>query len=155
MSEIRIAQFFKLTSAKGDLHYYQNYFINQAYQYNGVNYSFVPFKAQGTTAGINGDNDLLQILFPNLDAVLRLVEVGDYNRLSSLELVTAVVNALDQIVGSPLTEYYTGVGASYSETTVELRFRSAIDSVGSAFPARTLTRQLVGPLPLNSELYLR
>ena len=37
----------------------------------------------------------------------------------------------------------------------ELRFRSAIDSVGSTFPGRSFTRDMVGPLPLNSELYLR
>jgi hypothetical protein len=48
-----------------------------------------------------------------------------------------------------------GIGASVSETTIELRYRSAIDSVISNFPSRTVTRQLVGPLPLNANISLR
>jgi hypothetical protein len=30
-----------------------------------------------------------------------------------------------------------------------------MDSVGATFPARTLTRSLVGPLPLNAQLVLQ
>ena len=48
-----------------------------------------------------------------------------------------------------------GIGASYSDTTIELRYRTAMDSVGATFPGRTLTRSLVGPLPLNAELVLQ
>jgi hypothetical protein len=85
---------------------------------------------------------------------IRLVEEANGNRLSELTLTTAWLNASEQIV-TTLTDYYIGIGASYSDSTLELRFRSAIDSVGSQFPSRTLTRDNVGPLPLNSELYLR
>jgi hypothetical protein len=81
-------------------------------------------------------------------------ERGDGNRLSELELTTAWLNAAGTITNT-VTDYYIGLGASFSDTTIELRFRSAVDSVGSTFPGRTMTRDLVGPLPLNSELYLR
>ena len=103
---------------------------------------------------MNGDNENLRILFPNIEVALRLVEQANGNRLSELTFVTAWLNASEEII-TPMVDYYIGIGASYSDTTIELRFRSAVDSVGSAFPARTLTRDLVGPLPLNSELYLR
>jgi hypothetical protein len=52
-------------------------------------------------------------------------------------------------------ERYVGIGASFSDTTIELRYRTAMDSVGATFPARTLTRSLVGPLPLNAQLVLQ
>lgn len=155
MSVIRIAQFFNLTPTRGTPHLYQNYFVNTTKAYGGQNYSFAPFSAEGTTASLGGENQSMRVLFPNNETVLRLVEASNYNYLSALELTTAWINAADQIIGSPITDYYTGIGAAYSDTTVELRFRSAIDSVGSSFPTRTLTRQSVGPLPLNSELYLR
>jgi hypothetical protein len=153
MAEIRIAQYFKLV-ATGGPYPYQNYFVGQSSSYLSDAYAFAPFRAEGSLASLNGDNENMRVLFPNIEVALRLVEAANGNRLSELTLTTAWLNASDQII-TTLTDYYLGIGASFSETTIELRFRSAIDSVGSAFPSRTLTRELVGPLPLNSELYLR
>jgi hypothetical protein len=153
MAEIRIAQYFKLVTATQTLRY-QNYFVGQNSTYLSESYAFAPFRAEGALASLNGDNENLRVLFPNIEVALRLVEQANGNRLSELSFTTAWLNSSEAIVNT-LTDYYIGIGASYSDTTIELRFRSAVDSVGSAFPARTLTRDLVGPLPLNSELYLR
>mgnify|MGYP000231634605 CR=1 FL=1 len=154
MSEIRIAQYLKLTTSAGAVHRYQNYFVGASSTYLSESYDFAPFRAEGTLATLNGDNQQLQVLFPHIEYALRLVEAGDGNRLSQLQLTSAWLTAAGTITTTS-TDYYIGLGASFSETTIELRFRSAVDSVGSAFPGRTLTRELVGPLPLNSELYLR
>ena len=154
MNQIKIAQYFKLTTATGTTLRYQNFFVGQNSSYLSETYSFAPFRAEGAMAAINGDNQQLQVLFPNVEYALRLVEQGSGNRLSELQLTTAWLNGSDQI-STTLSDYYLGIGASFSETTIELRFRSAIDSVGSQFPGRTLTRDLVGPLPLNADLYLR
>lgn len=154
MAEIRIAQYFKLTTSTGVVHRYQNYFVGETKTFLSESYEFAPFRAEGAMATLNGDNETLQVLFPNIEVALRLVEQGNGNRLSELVLTTAWLNASGQIL-TTLTDYYIGIGASFSETTIELRYRSAIDSVGAAFPKRTLTRDLVGPLPLNSELFLR
>lgn len=154
MSEIRLAQYFKLTASGGKTYRYQNYFVGQSSSYLSELYTFAPFRAEGALASLNGDNETLRVLFPNIEVAVRLVEEADGNRLSELTLVTAWLNASEQVI-NPLSDYYIGIGASFSETTLELRFRSAIDSVGSQFPSRTLTRDNVGPLPLNSELYLR
>lgn len=153
MTEIRIAQYFKLVTTAQTLRY-QNYFVGQNSSYLSESYAFAPFRAEGALASLNGDNENLRVLFPNIEVALRLVEQANGNRLSELTFVTAWLNASEQIINT-VTDYYIGIGASFNDTTIELRFRSAVDSVGSAFPARTLTRDLVGPLPLNSELYLR
>jgi hypothetical protein len=164
MSEIRIAQYFKLVTPQwtdiygrvqaAQTYKYQNYFIGSTSTYLSESYTFAPFQADGSMASLNGDNEQLQVLFPNIDYAVLLVEAGNGNRLSVLDFTTAWLDAAGTIINAH-TDYYIGLGASFSETTIELRFRSAVDSVGSAFPGRTLTRQLVGPLPLNSELYLR
>lgn len=151
---IRIANYFRLTMANGVVHRYQNYFISQSSNYLGEAYAFAPFQAEGSMAALNGDNQQLRVLFPNVEYALRLVEEGDGNRLSELRLTTAWLTASDQI-SNVLNDFYVGIGAGFSDTTLELRFRSAIDSVGSEFPGRTFTRDLVGPLPLNAELVLR
>jgi hypothetical protein len=154
MSEIRIAQFFRLVTANGNLHRFQNYFVSESRTYLGEAYDFAPFQAEGSMASLNGENQQLRILFPNVKYGLMLVEEGEGNRLSTLQLTTVWLDANGNII-TPLSDFYVGVGAAFSDTTIELRFRSAIDSVGSEFPGRTLTRELVGPLPLNADLFLR
>jgi hypothetical protein len=153
-SQIRIAQLFNLQTSTSTRHRYQNYFIGQQYQYVGAKYDFAPFQANGATASLNGDNNPLQVLFPNLEVVLRLVEEGNGNRLSELTLTTLWLTASGGIANQ-YEDYYVGAGAGFNDDTVELRFRSAMDSVGSDFPARTLTSDNIGVLPLNADLYLR
>ena len=153
--DIRIAQFFKLTAANGQQHYYQNYFANETRNYGDKKYSFAPFQAQGTTAALNGDNNVLQVLFPNVDFAVQLLYSSNSNRLSVLELTTQWLTAENEYAGTALTEYYIGIGSSISETTLELRFRSSVDSVASNFPNRTLTRELAGILPLDAQLILQ
>ncbi|NBU93037.1 MAG: hypothetical protein EBS18_00395 [Actinobacteria bacterium] len=153
--DIRIAQFFKLTAANGQQHYYQNYFANETRNYGNKLYNFAPFRAEGTTASLNGDNNVLQVLFPNVDFAVQLLYSSNSNRLSVMELTTQWLTAENAYAGTALTEYYIGIGSSISETTLELRFRSSIDSVTSNFPNRTLTRELAGILPLDAQLILQ
>lgn len=157
MSEIRICNFFELETTTGKYHYYQNYFIAASKDFLGQPYAFAPFQADGALANLNGDNQQLRVLFPAQELVIRLVEEGDGNRLSVLRLVTTYINAAGDIQNTPapMTSFFVGVGATFSDTTVELRFRSSMDSVGASFPARTLTVDNVGILPLNADLSLR
>jgi hypothetical protein len=136
------------------VHRYQNFFINQQIRRNGKQFNFAPFKTEGTSSSVGGDNTLVQVLFPNVDIVIRLLEQGNGNRLSRLELTTAWLNE-NNGESKSIAERFLGVGASFSETTVELRFKSAMDSVTGKFPARSLTRNLVGIVPLSSNLRLQ
>jgi hypothetical protein len=154
MAEIRIAQLFDLRTSNGRRHRYQNYFVGQSYAYLSQSYAFAPFQAEGAMASLNGENQTMQVLFPSLEIVVRLVEEGEGNRLSELELTTLWLTASGGIANK-FSDFYVGTGASFSDETVELRFRSAMDSVGADFPARTLTTDNVGILPLNAELFLR
>ena len=153
--DIRICQFFNLTASNGSKYLFQNYFVNENKAYAGTTYVFAPFRAEGSMASLNGENNVLQVLFPNVEIALRLLQSGDGNRLSRLTLTTVWLTAAGAFTNNIQTEYYVGTGSSISDTTLELRFRSAIDSVTSNFPNRTLTRDLVGPLPLDSQIVLQ
>lgn len=156
--DIRIAQFFKLTTSDGNIRYFQNYWANTNKVYDNEKYTFAPFRVEGTASNNTGDNGIIQVLFPNVERGLRLLQAGDGNRLSYLELTTVwLTPTTDEIAknGATQVEYFVGIGASISETTIELRFRSSLDSVISNFPARTLSRQLVGPLPSSANVSLR
>lgn len=138
----------------GVVHRYQNFFINQQVRRAGKRFDFARFQVEGISSTVGGDNALMQVLFPNVEVAIRLVEQANGNRLSRLELTTAWLNGNNGEIKS-LSERFLGVGASFSETTIELRFRSALDSAGANFPARSLTRNLVGILPLNADLRLQ
>lgn len=153
-ANIRIAQFFRLTTSAGAIRRFQNYFIGEARTFQGESYGFAPFQADGALASLNGENQQLRVLFPSLEVVIRLVEEGDGNRLSVLRLTTAWLSGSNQIV-TTFDDFFVGIGATYNEDTVELRFRSSMDSVGAAFPNRTLTTDNVGILPLNADLILQ
>ena len=156
MTEVRLAQYFYLVTSTGTRHRYQNFFVSEPRILDGARFDFAPFRAEGSTANLNGDNDMVRVLFPNVEFAIRLVEQGDGNRLSELTLTTQWLTAdLAPALGRTYRERYVGIGASYSDTTIELRYRTAMDSVGATFPGRTLTRGLVGPLPLNAELVLQ
>ena len=154
MTEVRLAQYFDLTDSRNMRHLYQNFFVKEARTLSGLRYEFAPFRAEGSVANLNGDNSMLRVLFPNIEYAARLVESSDGNRLSRLTITTQWLNALLEPLRS-YEERYVGIGASYSDTTIELRYRTAMDSIGATFPARTLTRSLVGPLPTNAQLVLQ
>jgi len=152
-------------------HFYQNYFFGKdfaAVPVPGTSspvYRFAPFRAEGALAALNGDNEILRLLFPHSEFTIAMVEEGNGNRLSQLTLKTVWMASTGNItdyasysLASATAQYeesYVGVGASFDDTTVELRFRSAMDSVGASFPRRTFTSENVGILPLNAEVNLR
>ena len=72
-----------------------------------------------------------------------------------LELATLWTNATGALNGAQFTDYFLGIGATFNEDTIELRFRSSMDSVGAGFPARVLTVDNVGILPLDANLSLK
>jgi len=157
-SEIRICNFFRLRTSAGRVHRFQNYFIGENKEFlegPTLLYAFSPFQADGALASLNGDNQQLRVLFPSQEVSIRLVEEGDGNRLSVLELTTLWTNATGALNGAQYTDYFIGVGATFNEDTIELRFRSSMDSVGAGFPARTLSVDSVGILPLDASLSLR
>jgi hypothetical protein len=152
---IRICQLFELKMQGQPPSRGQNFYIGENLTYKGRRYSFVPFETTGTTQSLGGDNPQVSLLMPNEEFILHLLEGGDGNRNSELTLTHIWVTPAGSLLPGPLVEFYVGIGAGDSDTTIELRFRSALDSVGSRFPYRVLTAENVGILPLNSEISLR
>ena len=154
-NEIRLVQFFDLTDADGVSYLYQNYFIEGKQKGNKM-FDFAPFQTQGHVSSLGGDNSQLTVLFPTTDYAIRLVELGKGNRKTQLKLTTKTFNTAGTVAGQALSEeFYIGIGASFSESTIELRFNTARDAVGSSFPAQRLSEDNVGILPLDSALSLR
>jgi len=169
MSEkVIVANFLQLTTVNGTIHRYQNFFHGGSGSLVAVPgtstplYEFAPFRAEGSLASLNGENSLLRVLFPHSAFTVALVENGDGNRLSRLTFKTVWLGNTQSLIEyenystiASYDEYYIGIGASFDDTTVELRFRSAMDSVGANFPRRTLDTTNVGILPVTAEVSFR
>ena len=153
---IAICQFIEITPAGKDTQRYQNYFVQQKITFRSNPYIFAPFQIEGGVSSLNGDNEQIQLLFPATEYVVRLVEQGDGNRKSTLAVHTHYITGQNTIVNkSGFSTYFVGIGASFSEDTMELRFRSALDGVTPNLPGQTLTAQNAGFLPLDSQLSFR
>jgi len=158
----------RVDSLSGTVHRYQNFFYASGSSVavpgeSAPLYEFAPFRAEGSLASLNGENAPLRLLFPHSAFTVALVENGNGNRLSRLTMKTVWLGNAGNLssyedyalVAPPYQEYYIGVGATFDDTTVELRFRSSMDSVGAAFPRRTFNSANVGILPINAEISLR
>jgi len=153
---IRICQFIDLNPVGAPLRRLQNYFVGQEKVFASNKYIFVPFQIEGGVSSLNGDNEQIQLLFPATELVVRIVEAGEGNRKSTLAVHTRYITANDNIAsGSGFSSYFIGIGASFSEDTMELRFRSALDGITPNLPAQKLTAQNAGILPLDSQLSFR
>lgn len=151
---IRIVQYFNLT-ATGGPHLYQNYFVNEESTFGGLTYAFAPFQVNGGVSSLNGDNLQIQVLFPASRVALKLLDVAEGNRKSSLILYTRTISNDGIISDTGPQEQFIGLGASVGLETIELRFNTAADSVAANFPAQRLNQENVGILPLDSALSLR
>ncbi len=148
IDEIRIMQTFHLVDAEGNSYTYQNYYTDRI--------NFAPFQVEGSVSTLGGDNSQIQVLFPATEYAIKLVEKADGNRKSQLTLTTHLINSNEQTPNNFISqEIYIGLGASFSENTIELRFNTAADAVASNFPARRFNQDNVGILPLDAALSLR
>jgi hypothetical protein len=64
MTLIRLAQYFYLVTESGTQHRYQNFFVSEARYLDGQRFDFAPFRVEGSTANLNGDNGMVRVLFP-------------------------------------------------------------------------------------------
>ena len=107
-------------------------------------------------SNLNGDNVQIQVLFPTTREAVQLVEAANGNKKTRLTLSTFEVLGGGNLPADAMSvESFIGIGASFSEDTIELRFNTAADSVAANFPARRLNESNVGFLPLDSALSLR
>ena len=155
MSNLRLVQFFDYVTSGSQRHRFQNYFVGQDKTYNSNSYAFAPFQSSGSLSTLTGDNETVTILFPATEYAIRLVDGAGGNRQSELTLTTMWLTAEDKTTDLVFAEQLVGIGSSFDDTTLELRFRTAMDSVGANFPTRTFTKENAGILPINAELSLR
>jgi hypothetical protein len=152
--EQAIGTFLTLVTPNVQVHFhFQNFYIAQIKQWQGIDFSFMPFGFSGVTVTADGENVEAQVVFPN-NALSR-----DWGTVAVRD--AWVVRARSLVVdasGNPLylLSRYVGqvTGASWDETALSLRTSSILDAVGNNVPNRKLNRNLVGALPVTDAIRL-
>ena len=137
------------------LYRFQNFHIGETSVYNGFNWSFLPFGFSGVSVNRTGDNTSASLVFPN----------NELSRAWALEAVTdrwlAVVKVMnldpdDRTVGTEMHQYVGQIaGGSWDDATLNLDVNTILDAVGSDVPMRRLTQNLIGNIPVSSNVRLR
>lgn len=134
---------------------FQNFHIGETSVYNSFNFSFLPFGFSGVSVNRTGDNTSASLVFPN----------NELSRAWALQAVTdrwlAVVKVMnldpdDRTAGTMMHQYVGQVaGGSWDDATLNLEVNTILDAVGSDVPLRRLTQNLIGNIPVSSNVRLR
>lgn len=134
---------------------FQNFHIGETSVYNGSSFSFLPFGFSGVSVNRTGDNTSASLVFPNNE----LSRAWALQAVTDRWLATALVMNLDpddRTAGTLMHQYVGQVaGGSWDDATLTLEVNTILDAVGSDVPLRRLTQNLIGNIPVSSNVRLR
>lgn len=163
MSEtIAFAQYLTLRSETtlGD-YKFQNYWVNEDAPFYNVTtgvpsyFGFMPFAFSGTTVTKSGDNQAATLAFPNNALSRGWAETIVQSRWLA-NVRTVAVNPDNKTDYTLITRYIGQiVSANWDASSLQLQMASVLDAVGVDVPRKRLTQQLVGNLPITSNVRIQ
>ena len=124
--------------------------------FNGENYHYLPFVYQGTTINRSGDNIESNLIMANHPLSMAKAQEAVLNKYF-VEVNVCIVanNNIDNITNVLTTDTWLASSLAYDPEVVEVLLSSAIDSVGGNVPSLVLTTEVVGKLPVSSDIQNR
>ena len=129
---------------------------NNTILFNGKNYHYLPFIYQGTTINRSGDNIESNLIMANHPLSMAKAQEAVLNKYF-VEVNVCIVanNNIDNITNVLTTDTWLASSLAYDPEVVEVLLSSAIDSVGGNVPSLVLTTEVVGKLPVTSDIQNR
>jgi len=156
MSQYAFGHALRITQGENTEYRFQNFFINQQITHQSDNYTFVPFGFSGVTVNRTGDGLEATVVFPN-NEVSRAWGVNAINQNWVMEVDVLIID--DDAKDGPhnIVHSYTGqvVGGQWDEVSLNLQLSTVLDAVGTDVPRRSLTKELVGNLPISNNVRLQ
>ena len=156
MTQYAFGHVLRINPGSGVLFRYQNFFINENASYENASYGFVPFGFSGVTVNRNGDGLEATVVFPNND-ITRSWAVEAIDQYWVMEVDVLIIDETNNNGSHQSVHTYTGqvTGGQWDNVTVSLQLTSVLDAVGTDVPRRSLTRKLIGNLPISSNVRLQ
>jgi hypothetical protein len=156
MSQYAFGHALRIKQGENTEYRFQNFFINQQITHQSDNYTFVPFGFSGVTVNRTGDGLEATVVFPN-NEVSRAWGVNAINQNWVMEVDVLIID--DDAKDGPhnIVHSYTGqvVGGQWDEVSLNLQLSTVLDAVGTDVPRRSLTKELVGNLPIANNVRLQ
>ena len=129
---------------------------NNTILFNGQNHHYLPFIYQGTTINRSGDNIESNLIMGNHPLSMAKAQEAVLNKYF-VEVNVCIVanNNIDNITNVLTTDTWLASSLAYDPEVVEVLLSSAIDSVGGNVPSLVLTTEVVGKLPVSSDIQNR
>ena len=124
--------------------------------FNGENYHYLPFIYQGTTINKSGDNIESNLIMGNHPLSMNKAREAVINKyFVEVNVCIAANDDIDNVTNVLTTDTWLAASLSYDPEVVEILLSSAIDSVGVNVPSLVLTTDVVGKLPVSSDIQNR
>jgi phage-related protein len=124
--------------------------------FNGENYHYLPFIYQGTTINKSGDNIESNLIMGNHPLSMNKAREAVINKyFVEVNVCIAANDDIDNVTNVLTTDTWLAASLSYDPEVVEILLSSAIDSVGGNMPSLVLTTEVIGKLPVSSDIQNR
>ena len=124
--------------------------------FNGENYHYLPFIYQGTTINKSGDNIESNLIMGNHPLSMNKAREAVINKyFVEVNVCIAANDDINNVTNILTTDTWLAASLSYDPEVVEILLSSAIDSVGVNVPSLVLTTDVVGKLPVSSDIQNR
>jgi hypothetical protein len=144
------AQYLRIYDTTGVTHQrWQSYYVNATVSWDSADWQYVPFAADGFTAGISGDETDINVTAPATTTLIAAFETAINNGrlvdLSIYQFDTLLGNATPQ-AAQQLVAAFTGqvIGGAGGLTNIAIQLGSALSPIGAQIPPRKLITQLIG-----------
>ena len=124
--------------------------------FNSKKFHYLPFVYQGTTINTSGDNIESNLIMANHPLSMAKAQEAVFNKYFVEVNVCIMSNTnIDSLQRVLTTDTWLAASLSYDSEVVEVLLSSAIDSVGVNVPNFVLTTEVVGKLPVTSDIQNR
>lgn len=144
------AQYLRIYDTAGATYQrWQSYYANTSVTWDSAQWVYVPFIADGLTAGISGDETDINVTAPAntivMNAFEAAIKAGRLVDLSIYQFDATVDNSAPQAIQS-LVAQFTGqvVGGSGGLTSLTIQLGSALSPVGAQIPPRKFATSMIG-----------
>ena len=160
MTSFAFGHALRIKPEQTELYRFQNVFIGKEITHSGSGYQFVPFGFSGVTVNRTGDGLEATLVFPNND-LSRAWGVSAIEGSWLMEVDVLIIEDPDPDTGlattNTIVHTYTGqvTGGQWDSTSLNLELSSVLDAVGTDVPRRSLTKRIVGNLPISNNVRLQ
>ena len=154
MSLIALTNFITITNPNGSVSGIPDKFQNGRISPDISGFKYLSFIYQGAARNRSGDNMMSSLILANSELSMNYAQQIVLNKYHVKVETWLMTEAFER--SKVLTEeQWLASSLSYDPESIEIILSSAIDAVGANAPDKTLTRSMVGSLPVTGSLQNR